>query len=170
VLIRNQRFGMRMDFLRTTAIIPLPDHLAKDELKALLRKMAVVREDLDDIVLSHGVHGNTVSEAVLLIGALFVECDAIKEGFMGLGLHGDTWVSEDASHKGDSSLPQAWPSRTTNGEKFGEDFIRGPEMVFSEGAADVERLLVPAISWTEEGYPVKGIGKEMPHADFLGVP
>jgi hypothetical protein len=31
-------------------------------------------------------------------------------------------------------------------------------------------LLVPAVSWTEEGDPVEGIGKEMPHADFLGVP
>ena|SRR2546430_4064882 len=55
-------------------------------------------------------------------------------------------------------------------EKFGEDFIRGPEMVFSEGATDSECLLVPAVSWTEEGDPVEGIGKEMPHADFLGVP
>lgn len=132
--------------------------------------MTVVREDLGDIVLSHGIHGNTVSEAVLLIGALFVECDAIKEGFMGLGLHGDTWVSEDASHQVDSSLPQAWPSSATHGEKFGEDFIRGPEMVFPEGAADVERLLMPAVAWTKEGDPVEGIGKELPHAGFFGVP
>ena len=89
---------------------------------------------------------------------------------MGLRQDGDTWVGEHAPHQIDGALPETWPSRATNGKKFGEDFIRGPEMVFSEGVADRERLLVPAVSWTEEGDPVEGIGKEMPHADFLGVP
>jgi hypothetical protein len=53
--------------------------LAKEGLKALLLKMAVVREDLNDIVLSRGVYGNTVSEAVLLIRALFIQHEALKE-------------------------------------------------------------------------------------------
>ena len=52
---------------------------------------------------------------------------------MGLRQDGDTWVGEHAPHQIDGALPETWPSRATNGEKFGEDFIRGPEMVFSEG-------------------------------------
>jgi hypothetical protein len=142
----------------------------KEEPETFLRKMAVVREDLDEVVLPHDVHGNAVGEAVLLIGALFVECEARKEGFMGLGLHGNAGVGEDASHKVDRSLPEAWPCRTADGEKFGEHFIRRPEAVFSKGAADVKRLLVPAVSWTEKCNPVEGIGKELPHVGLLGVP
>jgi hypothetical protein len=31
-------------------------------------------------------------------------------------------------------------------------------------------LAMPAVSRTEERHPVEGIGEEMPHAGFFGVP
>jgi hypothetical protein len=89
---------------------------------------------------------------------------------MGLRLDGNARVREDPLHEVHRTLPEAWPCGATDGEKFGEDFIGGPEVVFSKGAAEVEGLAMPVVSRTEERHPVEGIGEEMPHAGFFGVP
>jgi hypothetical protein len=89
---------------------------------------------------------------------------------MGLRKHGDTWVRKDAPYKVDGPLSETWSRSATDGEELGEDFIGGPEVVFSEGAADVDGSSMPAVSRTEKRDPVEGISKEMPHAGFLGVP
>jgi hypothetical protein len=93
--------------------------LAEEELKAFLLKVAVVREDLGEAMSSHDVHGDTVRQAVVLIRALFIQREAVQERFMGLRLHGDARVREDAPHQVNGPLPQAWPCSTTDGEELG---------------------------------------------------
>ena len=53
--------------------------LAEDELKPFLLKVAIVCEDLGEGMPAHGVHGNTVSEAIVLIRALFIQRETLEE-------------------------------------------------------------------------------------------
>jgi hypothetical protein len=56
----------------------------------------VVTEDLGEAMPSHHVHGDTVREAIVFVGSLFIERETLEERFMGLREHGDAWVGEDA--------------------------------------------------------------------------
>jgi hypothetical protein len=47
--------------------------LPEEALKSFLLKVAVLREDLGETMAAHHVHGDTVCEAVVLIGTLFIE-------------------------------------------------------------------------------------------------
>ena len=42
-------------------------------------KVAIVCEDRGEGMPAHGVHGNTVSEAIVLIRALFIQRETIEE-------------------------------------------------------------------------------------------
>ena len=49
------------------------------ELKPFLLKVAIVCEDLGEGMPAHGVHGNTVSEAIVLIRTLFIQRETLEE-------------------------------------------------------------------------------------------
>lgn len=63
----------------TTRAVYAWGSLAKEEPKPFLLKVAVVREDLGEGMPAHGVHGDAVGEAIVLIRAPFIQREALQE-------------------------------------------------------------------------------------------
>ncbi len=92
--------------------------------ETLLREMIIMRQDVGDAFLSHGFHRDAVGEAVILVEAGFVECEAVEERLVGLRGYRDVGIGQDPLCIADGSLAYHSPLTAEMGKEFGQDFFR----------------------------------------------
>ena len=130
----------------------------------------VVGEHVRKPMLAHGLHGNTIGEAVFLIGAGFIERQGIKKGRARLWDDDPLGMVERLPDSTDGVYPDMRASRTTKGQKFGQDFIDSEKVRTSMGAAESNDVRMPLIPMIGKRYQVKSIREKASHQGRLGKP
>jgi hypothetical protein len=138
--------------------------------KAFLGEVAVVGEDVGEALTAHGLHGNTVGQAIPLVQAGFIEGQASQERGTRLRQHHDIVIRKNAPGKQRRPSPRARYSFTVERKKLRQDFISGREARGIQGV--IERLdpSVPLITTISQGNPIERIDKKSVHAGRLGRP
>jgi hypothetical protein len=143
--------------------IPSESTSRKQDVKAFLREMMIVGQDIRKPILAHGLHRNTVGQAILLIRAGFIERQGIKKGRARLWDDDPLWMVEHLPDSTDGGHPDMPTRRTTKGQKFGQDFIDSEKLRTIMGAAEGNDGRMPLIPMVGQRDQVKSISEEASH-------
>ena len=130
--------------------------------------MAVVGEDFGDAGGAHGVHGNTVGEAVAFVRAGFVERQAAEELLAGLGEHVDVGTGQEIAHESDSSKAGYGSGFRHSSQKLHQDLVNGGQTDRTEAIAGLLGSAAPRITGSEGCDPIHRVHEDGLHR--FGVP
>jgi hypothetical protein len=150
---------------------PDVDLLSKQDVKAFLREMVIVREHVREAFAAHHLHGYTVRQAIGLVGARPIQRQSLQK--LGARALDDTYtgVIEQPLDERHRFLTHVWPGSAQGRQQFRQDGIGGPdEVVVREGIAKGSHTGVPRVSPIQKRYPVERIGKQPSHRYRFGVP
>src|SRR5271165_6313209 len=99
---RARRPASRSRILRVTR------YSTEDDLKAFLREVVVVSQDLRDSMAAHGRHGDAVDKAVALVLALLVQTQARQKGRTRLRLDPHPPIAHYGPDRPSGRLPEVW--------------------------------------------------------------
>jgi hypothetical protein len=131
--------------------------------KTFLHEVAVVGEDVGETLAAHGLHGNTVGQAVFLIGPGCIERQGIEKGRARLRDDIPLWMVERLPDRTDGVHPDMRARRTTKGQKFGQDFIDSEKLHPIMGAAEGNDAPMPLIPMIGQGNQVKSVNEKAAH-------
>ena len=132
-------------------------------MKAFLGEVTVVGEDVGKALAAHGLHGNTVGQAVFLIGSGFIKRQGIEKGRARLWKDDPLWMVERLPDRMDGVHPDMRACRTTKGQKFGQDFIDSEKLHPIMGAAEGNNVGMPLIPMIGQRNQVKSISEKAAH-------
>ena len=119
--------------------------LAKQDAKAFLGEMVIVRQDVREALAAHDVHGDTIREAVLRIETRFVERQAVQKQRLGGWQNLDAGVLENLTGFGRRALAGDLPCRTLEREKLRQHPLGGHERAGPQGPAERHDPSVPGV-------------------------
>lgn len=144
--------------------------LREQDVKAFLREMVVIGEHLREPLALHYLHGDTVGQAIMLIGTRFIERQRLEKALPRLGYDRDARVRQDGTDEADRTQAKRRIGGAIEGQEFCQHFVRGIQMICCQGRVERPDPRMPLIAGTEERNPVEGIDKETGHAGRFGVP
>src|SRR5712691_1893206 len=142
----------------------------EQDVKAFLGEVAVVGEDVGKALAAHGLHGNTVGQAIPLVQAGFIEGQASQERGTRLRQNNDIVIRKNAPGKQRSPSPRARYPLTVESKKLRQDFIGGIEAIGIQGVIESLDPSMPLITTIGQGNPIERIDKKSIHVERLGRP
>ena len=142
----------------------------EQDVKAFLREMMVVAQNVCQALAAHRLHGDTVGQAVLLIETSFVQGQRIEERGMTLGNHGDVRIVEHIPDCPRRFFPDMGPGRTAKGEVFGQHLLDGIETVRGQRLAERPHTPVPLVLPIRQRDEIECIDEVPVHGYRFGNP
>jgi hypothetical protein len=138
--------------------------------KAFLREMMVIAEDVCQALAAHRLHGDAVRQAVLLIETRFVQGQRIEERGMTLGNDRNVWIVQHMPDRPRCLFPDLRPGRTTEGEIFRQHLLDGIEVVRRESLAERPHTPMPLVPPIGQCHEIKCIDEVPVHVYRFGNP
>jgi hypothetical protein len=135
-----------------------------------LLEMPVVGESLGQPSLAHGLHRNTVDQAVSFVRAGTVELQTGQKGFPALGDHSNRRARQNALPAFRSLPAQRLAGSRKKGEVFRQHFVGGHNARARALGCESHNSLVCAVGVIRQRNLVEGVGKNNGHSAFLGQP
>src|SRR5207245_10762757 len=92
--------------------------LYERDVKAFLREMVVVAEDLCKAIASHRLHRDTIGQAVFFVETVFIQGQSLKKPGTRHLHYTHAWIRQHLIHTCSSLMPQVWPCGTERRKKF----------------------------------------------------
>jgi hypothetical protein len=122
--------------------------LRKQDVKAFLHEMMVIGEHVREALAAHGLHGDAIRQAILLIQAGSVKREGIEKRGMALWNHGHVWIVEDIAYGLYRVFPYVRSGSAIEGKVLSQDFVNGIEMVITERPAERQDARMPlGVRW-----------------------
>jgi hypothetical protein len=134
--------------------------LGKQDLKSLLGKMMIVRQNFGNSQAPQGEHRAAIGQAVSLVGPCLIQRQR--------GIEIETRLRKDIDGGFDAQLVNQCgrlpaPVRSRSREPiqdFRQNFIRRHETSAAQSVAERHGPRVKGVAWVKQGYPVESIGEQ----------
>jgi hypothetical protein len=140
----------------------------EQNVKTFLREVVIIGENIRQSFSAHGLHGDAIRQAIMLIGTCLVQCQGIKKPRPCLWNNRRTFSRQNPLDKGCGTCAKV--GRAIKGQKFYENFISSIERSITKRLIEGQDTPVPLISVTKESNPVESIDKVASHVGRFGVP
>jgi hypothetical protein len=140
----------------------------EQDVKTFLREVVIIGENVRQSFSTHGLHGDAIRQAIMLIGTGLVQSQGIKKPRPCLWNNRRTLSIQNPLYKGGG--PCAKVSCAIEGQTFRQDFIGSIERGIAKCLIECQDTPVPLISVAKEGDPVKRIDEVTSHVGRFGVP
>ena len=108
----------------------------EQDAESFLSEVIIMRQDVCDTLLPHGIHRNAVSQAIAFIPAGFVEKHACQEGIARLRIYRHVRVTVKITDKVNRLLSEHATGFGKCVENLGQHFIGCNQMASCKGLAD----------------------------------
>ena len=114
--------------------------------ESLLGEMMVVGQHLSETHLTHRVHGNTIYEALRLVGAAGVKIQSLHKRLMCLRPYGNMDVIQDGTDSPEGFLTQIHPASSVSREELYQHLLGRDKMHGSQCCHRLQRGSIPWIA------------------------
>jgi hypothetical protein len=91
--------------------------------------MSIVGQNIGETFPAHGLHGDTIQEAITFVWTGSVQFEARKEEFTALWDHPDGWVFQNILDVNCGLPPQVFRCAGEKGELLAQDFVGSDNVV-----------------------------------------
>lgn len=130
--------------------------------EAFLLEMLVICERADQSFTAHHLHRNAIRQAILLVGAAFIEKQPFHKAVMALRYDAYIMRRQNASYRFRRPVAECFIGGTKC-EYLREYFLRGEDSEGLRRSTPFDYSLVAAIFAMNERDPIEGIGEDAVH-------